>query len=233
MATCMYCNYEMCFQCENPREHEDSSDSYGELYRCCCDGMGYRPTGQLTLAETFMANRNDDAEPDELPSREKSGDQMKDVLSTGRKRAAKAAPITPGMACEWQGLLFAGGGVHPVIGCVSGVASDIHHGPDKSVLNNVVGTNLHRVCDHCHNRWHALNDPYYGVRPENGDPFLPLPGNPRHMHDPFTKATPSDQIANEAWWTKRPEDRTEYRDWSLTTVEHSDTIFVEPNGEAA
>lgn len=220
MATCKYCNFNLCFQCENPREDELSAD--GREVRCCCDGFGYREQA-MTLAETFMANRDDDAEIDEL-NRFKTGAEMKDVLSTGRKRAAKAAPIHEGMVCEWAGLAQAGGGSVPIIGCPGNSASDIHHGGDKSVLNNVLGVNLHRICDWCHSRWHQMNDKYYGERPPNGEPFLPLPGNPRFMHDPYTKAEPHDIIASEAWWAKRADQRTtEYREWTTLTLHSSES----------
>lgn len=234
--TCMYCNFGVCAECSEPREDEVSTEpSTGlVLVRCCCDGMGYRP-GSLSLAETFMANRDDDAEIDDLPSREKAGHEMKDVLSTGRKRAAKAAPIPEGMVCEWAGLMHAGGGVVPIIGCLGNPASDRHHGCDKNVLNNVVGVNLHRICDIDHARWHTMNDPYYGERPPDGDAFLPLPGYQCFMHDRHAKAEPEDQLANELWWQTPVGERPAYRAWKtsgLTNVERSDTLFIEPIGEA-
>ena len=77
---------------------------------------------------------------------EKEGTSMKDVLSTGRKRAADAAPIEGGLVCEWAMLKEAGGGIEPIQGCPGNPATDRHHGPDKSVLNNTVGVNLHRIC---------------------------------------------------------------------------------------
>jgi hypothetical protein len=107
-------------------------------------------------------------------------------------------PITPGMVCEWAGLKFAGGGVIPIVGCVGRPASDRHHGPDKNTMNNAEG-NLHRICDHCHNTWHALNDPHYGERPEHTKPFLPLTGECA-KHDGITRATTAEIIEAE---TKR------------------------------
>lgn len=225
MATCKYCNFNMCFQCEQPREDELSAD--GREVRCCCDGLGYREQA-LSLAETFMANRDDDAEIDEL-NRFKTGAEMKDVKSTGRKRAAKAAPITEGMICEWAGLAKAGGGVKPIVGCTGRPASDRHHGPDKNVLNNEVGVNLHRICDHCHNRWHASNDPFYGERPEAGKPFLPIIGGPGFMHDPSTRATPEQIIESERLWAMRPENRPLT---PLTNVEQSDNLDEDEEGAA-
>ena len=63
------------------------------------------------------------------PKKDKSS--IKDLQSTGRKRAAELWPITDGMACEWKGLLNAGGGIEPIIGCIGNPATDRHHGPDK------------------------------------------------------------------------------------------------------
>lgn len=82
-----------------------------------------------------------------------------DAKSTGRKRAAKLYPIEPEKECEWQGLRFAGGGLFPIIGCKEGKQKHRHHGPDLSTLNNAEG-NVHRICNICHNRWHADNDAF-------------------------------------------------------------------------
>ena len=95
---------------------------------------------------------------------------LKDQQSTGRKRAARLYPLPkPGedpKPCEWRGKKNQGGGDNPVDGCVDGVQLARHHGPDKNTLNNDPG-NVHRICHHCHNRWHAKNDPNY-------DPNRPL-----------------------------------------------------------
>ena len=118
----------------------------------------------------------------------KSGEAMKDVLATGRARAKLVKPINTGDICEWAGLRFAGGGVIPIIGCANNAAVSIHHGPNKSVLYNEP-TNLHKLCQVCHERWHICNDVYYGdVRPENGEAWFPLP-DPAHQsyeHDQTT-----------------------------------------------
>ena len=110
----------------------------------------------------------------------------KDPVSTGRKRAAQMYPITPGMTCEWAGLEFAGGGIVPIVGCIGRPASDRHHGPDKNTMNNAPG-NLHRICDFCHNTWHALNDPHYGERPDHTKPFIP--SGDFAKHDAVTMAS--------------------------------------------
>lgn len=133
----------------------------------------------------------------------KDAQDMVDPISTGRKRAAIAKPITDGMVCEWAGLANAGGGVEPIIGCNGNVATNIHHGPDKDILNNDVDTNLHRICPHCHNRWHTINDPYYGIRPTPGTPFIPLIPFICQPHDPDTKADLKDIFENEMYWSNK------------------------------
>ena len=132
---------------------------------------------------------------------------MEDVTSTGRKRAAVAAPLDRDAPCEWAYLAKAGGGVVPIVGCLgNNKQTDRHHGPDKSTLNNEVGVNLHRICSMCHNRWHAANDEFYGERPPAGEPFVPkdreiLP------HDPETRATPEDFQQAALFWATRPTER--------------------------
>ena len=104
----------------------------------------------------------------------KEGHEMNDVEAAGRKRSVRAKPIRTGDICEWALLKQAGGGVIPIEGCPGNPARHVHHGPDKSVLNNDIENNLSAVCTHCHNRWHTLNDPYYRTpRPANGGAWLP------------------------------------------------------------
>lgn len=148
-------------------------------------------------------------------------DEIEDVLSTGRKRAAMLYPIYEGMVCEWAGLKNAGGGVVPIIGCKGNrlspkkggdnelVQGDVHHGPDKNTLANEPG-NAHRICAYCHHRWHAANDKYYGKRPVREDgkvdgtkPFLPLPEHEWVSHDPDTQATEIELEENEIYWSSR------------------------------
>lgn len=129
----------------------------------------------------------------------KRDEDLKDVTSTGRKRAKEVKPINEGDICEWAYLKNAGGGVEPIIGCAGNEATNIHHGPDKSTLNNDPDTNLHKICATCHNRWHTLNDPYYGERPDHGAPFLPL-DQECIPHDPLTEATKEDIALNDFKW---------------------------------
>lgn len=133
-----------------------------------------------------------------------------DIVSTGRKRAAMMYPIFKDMKCEWAGLRYAGGGVEPIIGCFGSVIQpskgpdkgDRHHGPDKNVINNAPD-NVHRICSTCHNRWHALNNKYYGPRPPADEPFTPLPEYKWQAHDTSTKASDEEIADNETWWATK------------------------------
>lgn len=154
----------------------------------------------------FEAKDNSTEEKKERGGQVKEQAAVTDRESTGRKRAAKYYPIPkegePGypMTCEWAGLAKAGGGVEPIVGCVGALAKHIHHGPNKSTLENSVG-NVHRICPTCHNRWHTLNDPYYGERPAGNVPYLP--NAEWHPHDGTTRATPEELAAFEMIWINR------------------------------
>ena len=139
----------------------------------------------------------------------KAAEDMVDPKSTGRKRAALVKPIEEGMECEWAHLARAGGGVIPIVGCAGNEAKHIHHGPDKDTTNNDPETNLWRVCTNCHNRWHTLNDPYYGTRPPAGTPFVPVTGI-NHPHDPETTVDHMVMFNHELWWTTPSKNREPY-----------------------
>jgi hypothetical protein len=66
-------------------------------------------------------------------------------------------------------------------------------------MNNAP-TNLHRICDHCHNTWHAVNDPAYGPRPPHTEPFIPIGelGKDWWLHDADSKATQMEVLESEA-----------------------------------
>lgn len=168
---CLACAAEFHNECFIPAD-----DGY-----CCCEN--FLPTVGLI----------------EPKQRFKDPDEMKDPISTGRKRAAIAKPISEGMVCEWAHLKFAGGGVEPIVGCNNNSASNIHHGPDKDILNNS-DSNLHRICAFCHNRWHAKNDKYYGQRPTPGSPFIPVPPYDNLEHDPDSKASLEEVFKSEMEW---------------------------------
>lgn len=132
----------------------------------------------------------------EKPYRDKS--KIKDLESTGRKRAAEMYPLKPDMPCEWRRLKFAGGGVVSIIGCSDGIAKNRHHGPDKNTLNNEVG-NVHRICYNCHNRYHAANDRFYTVsRPAGDVPWIPSGELVPHNKNEF--ATDQEILENELKW---------------------------------
>lgn len=100
--------------------------------------------------------------------------ELKDILSTGRKRAARMYPIEEGQRCEWAWKKNCGGGIIPIMGCSGRLAEHIHHGPDKSTVNNE-RDNISIICSFCHNKWHADNDKFYpGKRPTDESPWLPV-----------------------------------------------------------
>lgn len=170
----------------------------GWFFECCCysDTVTTEPQSLGDMLVEKMGT----------PTR--SGDTLKDVLSTGRHRAALLKPITEGMLCEWAGLKSAGGGVEPITGCVNNQLFKsrgryaVHHGPDKNALNND-STNLHAICPTCHNRWHTLNDKYYGdgtaeSRPDAGQTWVP--NVEWKIHDSVTMATKVELLENEMNW---------------------------------
>lgn len=200
---CQNCTLQLHALCENPRPMADSND-----FSCCCWTQGGKNSldesvggGLLSSLAGFIKDP---------PEKE-----FKDVLSTGRHRAAKAKPLVDGSVCEWAGLKFAGGGIKPIIGCQGNVLTKKrgqyarHHGPDKSVFQNGPA-NLHLICPTCHNRWHTLNDEYYGdgtaeSRPEAGESWLPTisEGLQFFEHDPDTRATATELVNNELMWAER------------------------------
>jgi hypothetical protein len=169
---------------------------------CCCETVSLIPEPKERLGVGRpMLDPND----------------ITDIKSTGRKRAAMVAPIFDGMVCEWAGLKYAGGGVQPIVGCLGTLITEAkgsgerHHGPDKNVLNNSVGVNLHRICQNCHKRWHALNDPYYApVRPDASEQYLPLTEHVSFAHDPITQASDEDKDLSVDYWMTRTEKRGSY-----------------------
>jgi hypothetical protein len=97
------------------------------------------------------------------------------TTSAGRKRAATMYPLDRTVACEWQLLANCGGGKIPILGCLTGKQINRHHGPVKHTERNERG-NIHLICAHCHNLWHAKNDPVY-----DEDLFDSLLHDPRPM----------------------------------------------------
>jgi hypothetical protein len=198
---------ESCWACVTGLHEEcfDLTPVDDDGYKCCCVNV--------KLSTDFEAR--------EIGRPVSSPEDITDVLSAGRKRAAMLYPIFDGMTCEWAGLKAAGGGVEPIIGCDNNklsskkggegdlVQGDVHHGPDKNTLENSPG-NAHRICAYCHHRWHAANDKYYGKRPTREDgkvdgtkPFLPLDEYEWVKHDDQTTATDDEIKENEIYWSSR------------------------------
>ncbi len=197
---CLLGLHEECFE---PKDIVDSV-----MATCCC----WVENGQS--ADEILIRTIDGHKQDE---------DILDPISTGRKRAAQLKPIIEGMTCEWANLLYAGGGVTPIIGCPGNkltkekgngaLTGNVHHGPDKSTLNNS-DNNLHRICGDCHNRWHGFNDKYYSSdRPPNGAAFIPL-SHENRPHDKYTLADPDQIDYSEQWWGLPPKVRelTPYRE---------------------
>lgn len=119
----------------------------------------------------------------------KDPENVTDKFSTGRKRAAKLYPLWKKKPCEWQGKKNCGGG-KPIVGCYKGLQQHRHHGPVKEVLRNEPG-NVHRICNNCHARWHAVNDDEYNE--EEWD---------KTEHKP-EDAEEIELLANEAYWMNK------------------------------
>jgi len=213
---------DVCLSCV--MGHHDECDDFWTNFEevefewlvCCCGGEFNRYEyalsqkqlkGLLSVDGSYLGDPNSEDEIetyiDEYQGT-KNPDEYVDPVSSGRKMAAKVAPIVAGQICEWAWLAKAGGGPVPIMGCPGRPASDRHHGPDKNTLNNQLGINLHRICDWCHNQWHAKNDPFYGERPTRPDgsvdgsiPFVPIDAE-NQPHDPFTKAKDEEVYAEDA-----------------------------------
>lgn len=130
----------------------------------------------LTDGKCNEENANAEAEISSVENEEREANVYKDPISTGRKRAAVLYPLKAGMVCEWAYRKNCGGGISPIMGCSGRPATHIHHGPDKSTLNNE-RENISLVCNFCHNRWHVANDPFYPEpRPADNSEWLPTGG---------------------------------------------------------
>lgn len=135
-SVCLECAQGWHFDCLKPVEGKE----------CCCDD------------ETSQSgNENVSTGVRDGMAWAKRDSAIRDRKSTGRKRAAVLFPIQPDDPCEWRNLLFAGGGLYPIMGCTNGLQKHRHHGPVILTTANVAG-NLHRICDPCHRTWHVCND---------------------------------------------------------------------------
>lgn len=202
MDPCIYCQTGLHWECDGPTD-EVNPDA------CCCETSTDRPPVKGDPITKVLGGW-------------KADDAVTDPTSTGRKRAAQLKPIIDGMECDWAGLAYAGGGPYPIVGCYGitlvkekgqgDSTGNLHHGPDKSTLNNN-DNNLHRVCGRCHNRWHTLNDPFYPKdRPAHGEPFVPVDRELR-AHDKRTEATASQIDLDMQWWMLPVAARPDYREF--------------------
>lgn len=129
---------------------------------CCCVKYGATETKRSKASVAPSLNPTNPYENATVVTGrpQKLVEDIRDPLSTGRKRAAKLYPIDETAPCDWRLKKNCGGGKRPIVGCLDGLQIHIHHGPDKNPLNNAE-TNVHRICNKCHNRWHYLNDGDY------------------------------------------------------------------------
>lgn len=148
---------------------------------CCCSSNSSAPVAEEENDQKHSRRRS------------KRDSSLRDQQSTGRKRAARDYPLDRAASCEWQGLLNAGGGHFPIVGCTQGKQQARHHGPDKNTLNNGEG-NVHRICHQCHNRWHTLNDVGYLERVGEAGYGA--------SHDNLSKATVAQQLVAEMYWQR-------------------------------
>lgn len=142
-----------------------------------------RELKNTSTSPNYHSGRSQDGAPIKDP------ENVRDRLSTGRKRAAVDYPIFEHRPCEWQGKKNCGGGT-PVVGCMDGKQRDRHHGPIKDPLENTPG-NVHRICSPCHHHWHAVNDPIY-----NEYEWA------KTKHDP-QPATELELVANKVFWESK------------------------------
>ena len=211
MTVCISCLDEECFICLEP-----TSD--GEA--CCCQGT----FGRLSMIGSLMEPVTLGSDSNQLTrgvGRPKmSGSDMRNAVQAGRARAEDIAPIDEETMCEWAMLLNAGGGIEPIVGCEGNLATDRHHGPDKSTLNNNPGINLHRICAKCHNRWHYRNDEYYEKeRPADNGAYLPLAEHGTcHGHDRTTQASGAEVVESNKWWSLPVPGRSPFRSWEKQDV---------------
>jgi hypothetical protein len=120
---------------------------------CCCNK---EQQSSVPFSDAPVENENIETE------KRGPGRPRKDEISVsaGRKRAAVEYAINNNQSCEWRGLANCGGGLYPIVGCITGKQAHRHHGPIKDTSHNESG-NIHLICTPCHNLWHARNDESY------------------------------------------------------------------------
>ena len=166
-----------------------------DVVLCAYCAVGYPPSFCLwEKAGGCLAEKEEEDFSSVQPQEEKT---LTDPISTGRKRAAALYKIAPGTECEWAWKKNCGGGIVTIMGCPGRPASHIHHGPDKSTLNND-RENISIICSTCHVRWHDVNDPHYpNARPVDNGTWLPL-GDTIHRLDEMVQADKTEILLHEA-----------------------------------
>src|SRR5437660_1251363 len=137
---CIGCGRGFHYECELLNENDD-------LNSCCCTKSD-SPTGQDIPAATSHAGDTvaiSGASPSSYKGY-KADDKIGE--SAGRKRAAVKFEVNPDEPCEWRLQANCGGGLHPIVGCLTGKQQNRHHGPDKKTSNNDEN-NVHIICSQC------------------------------------------------------------------------------------
>jgi hypothetical protein len=206
--------------CITPEAIDGSEDEV-----CCCRGShghfgvfgtsNQNPASKAGESEFPPISSQKETDPTNQEESRGVGRPRHEKLSVeaGRRRAGLIAKIPKGYICEWARLEYAGGGIEPIIGCDGNTAEALHHGPDKSTINNEVGINLHRICHNCHNRWHELNDSAYGERPVDNSTYEPV--GDFLQHNRLDQVKRDVIVKSERWWSTPKADRkVVYREWT-------------------
>lgn len=160
--SCINCARDFHFECGTP---------------CCCPVDPSSNTSQSSFV-TESTEEAIEVREVKLGRPPKRDDEI--GTSAGRKRAAIAYTIDEESQCEWRALSNCGGGLKPIVGCLTGKQKHRHHGPIKDTSHNE-SINIHRICTGCHNTWHAKNDPVYDEEKYKLLPHSPRPMNPMEM----------------------------------------------------
>ena len=177
--------------------HDECVDTVNSI--CCC-----RRESVHESSPTGNGNSGDSGMPKASRGRPlKNAADIEDPHSTWRRRASVEFPLDKEQPCEWLGLKNVGGGKYPIVGCVAGKQSSIHHGPVKITIGftDEDGTpfdfnregNLHKVCGRCHNLWHHWNDAPYDASEWSKYPNSPEEASTHELAqwaNPRTRPTP-------------------------------------------
>lgn len=160
--------------------------------KCCCAYLSPKKFGhKLPQPDKVVRGRP-----------HKDNEALQDPLSSWRKRATVAYPLDKTKPCDWKGKKDCGGGKYPIVGCINGMQSTLHHGPVKIEegvsFNFNDPDNIHLLCERCHHLWHHWNDAVYDFKL-----YSTLPHNPVEAPNELLETW-----ANSNTRPKAPEPRT-------------------------